>query len=98
MRRALATLALLAFATTARADDALVDARRLQAALEYEQALAIVERAITGGGADHDRLVELHVLAGTLAGGLDRAGVAEHHFARAPPLAPPTTLPPPTPP
>ena len=93
MRRALVTLALLAAATTARADDELGEARRLQGALEYEQALALVERAIAHGGADHDRVVELHVLAGTLAAGLDRASAAEDHFARALALAPAATLP-----
>jgi len=88
--RAVAIALLLAVsATTARADDdPLAQAIALEAQLQYEPALAIVERAIVQGGADHDRLVTLHMFAGKLAAGLDRPAVAEDHFARVLALAP----------
>jgi hypothetical protein len=69
-------------ASAARADE-LDDARKLQATLEYDKALAIVDAAIARGGADPQRLAELHMLAGELTAGLDRAADAEDHFARA---------------
>lgn len=91
---------MVALATTAhadgasRADDAaLGDARRLEANLEYEPALAIVEELIARGGATPAQLVERHLLAGRLAAGLDRADVAKAHFARVLALAPTTSLP-----
>src|SRR5262249_10663726 len=74
------------------ADD-LADAKKLEAALDFEGALAIVDRVIAGGGADRDKLVELHVFAARLAAGLDREPVAEDHFARALALSPSMTLP-----
>jgi len=80
-------------AIPARADDELAEARRLEAALEYEQALALVDRALAHGGAEPGRVAELHLLAGRLAAGLDRAAVAEDHFARALALRPETKLP-----
>ena len=80
-------------ALPARADDELAEARRLEAALEYEQALALVDRALAHGGAEPARVAELHLLAGRLAAGLDRAAVAEDHFARALALRPDTKLP-----
>jgi hypothetical protein len=73
--------------------DPLDDARRLEAQLEFEPALVIVEKLISDGGNDRDHLVELHLFAGKLAAGLDRRDVAEDHFARALSLAPSTTLP-----
>ena len=73
--------------------DPLDDAKRLEAQLEFEPALVIVEKLINDGGNDRDHLVELHLFAGKLAAGLDRRGVAEDHFARAISLAPSTTLP-----
>jgi hypothetical protein len=90
---AIAIVAVAAAVAPARADDALDEARRLQAALEYEQALVVVERAIDRGGNDRARYVELELLAGTLAGGLDRADAARDHFARALALRPDATLP-----
>lgn len=73
--------------------DRLDDAKRLEAQLEFEPALAIVEKLINDGGNDRAHLVELHLFAGKLAAGLDRRDVAEDHFARALSLAPATTLP-----
>ena len=90
---------LAAFAGAARADngtahDDLAEAIRLEAALEYDQALAIVERVI-GAGATTDpaRLAELHLYAGRLAAGLDRGDAARAHFAIALALSPGVALP-----
>ena len=80
-------------AQVAFADDELAEARRLEAALDYAGALALVDRALAHGGADPGRLVELHVLAGRLAAGLDRAELARGHFARALALRPELALP-----
>ena len=88
--RALAILLVLATAARARADD-LDDARKLEASLEYERALALVEGAIARGDA-HDVAV-LHFEAGKIAAGLDRALEAEDHFARALELDPSLALP-----
>ncbi|HTL36254.1 MAG TPA: hypothetical protein VL326_24145, partial [Kofleriaceae bacterium] len=52
-----------------------------------------VEKIIARGGADTQKLVELHFLAGKLAAGLDRVDVAQEHFARVLSLEPGTTLP-----
>lgn len=92
--RALAIAFVLAVtATTAHADDdPLAEAMRLEAALDYQGALTIVERTIALGSADHDQLVRMHLFAGKLAAGLDRPQVAEDHFARVLALAPTTTL------
>jgi hypothetical protein len=73
--------------------DPLDDAKRLEAQLDFEPALLIVEKLINDGGNDRAHLVELHLFAGKLAAGLDRRDVAEDHFARAISLAPSTTLP-----
>ncbi len=62
--------------------DGLDEVRRLEASLEYEQALAAVERLIASGAAKTE-LAALHFEAGKLAAGLDRAAVAQDHFARA---------------
>ncbi|MDB4958936.1 MAG: hypothetical protein JWO36_6505 [Myxococcales bacterium] len=91
--RALSFLVILAVAASAHAEDELIEAKRLQGALEYERALVIVERAIAHGGADSARTAELHLLAGQLAAGLDRAAVAEEHFAKALTLRPDAVLP-----
>lgn len=89
MRAVAIALILAVSAATARADeDAIAQAMQLEAQLQYEPALAIIERAIAQGGADHDRLVTLHLFAGRLAAGLGRATVAEDHFARMLALAP----------
>jgi hypothetical protein len=91
--RWLAIALLLVAATPARADDDLAEARRLEAALEYDKALTVVEHALARGGSDPARVAELHLLAGRLAAGLDRAAVAEDHYARALALRPDTRLP-----
>jgi tetratricopeptide (TPR) repeat protein len=83
----------LASVPAAHADDALARARQLEAALEYDQALAVIDAALARGGADPARTAELHVFAGRLAAGLDRAQVAEDHFARALAIQPATALP-----
>jgi hypothetical protein len=83
---------LLLLASIAHADR-LDEAKRLEAQLEFEPALAIVEQLITKGGNDRAQLVELHLFAGKLAAGLDRRDVAEDHFARVLSLAPSTKLP-----
>src|SRR2546425_650999 len=46
---------ILVLSTTARADE-LDDARALEAHLEYEKALALIESAIAHGNTDHHRL------------------------------------------
>ena len=81
-RLALAIVGLVATGSLARADD-LADARRYAAALDYDRAFAVVDGALRRGGNDPARVVELHLLAGELAAGLDRVAVAEDHFARA---------------
>ena len=93
MRLALAASIVIALAGAARADDDLARAHQLEAKLEYEQALALVDGVIAKGGADPARLGELHLFAGKLAAGLDRIQVAEDHFARALAVAPALALP-----
>ncbi len=68
--------------TRGHADD-LADARHYAAALDYDRALAIVDAALQRGDNDPPRVVELHLLAGELAAGLDHPDVAQDHFARA---------------
>lgn len=81
--RALAFGLILAVAGTAHADE-LDEARRLEASLDYEHALASVEAVIAAGAAKTPaRFVELHMFAGRLAAGLDRGPVAEDHYLRA---------------
>jgi hypothetical protein len=89
----LAVAATAVIAVPARADDSLAEARRREAALDYQGALTIVEGAIAAGGADPGRLAELHLFAGRLAAGLDRPDRAEGHFARVLALRPETRLP-----
>jgi len=91
--RAAVLAIVVAVARVAHADDDLAEAKRLEASLEYEKALAIVERLIAHGGAEPDALAELHLIAGRLAAGLDRMPVAEDHFARLLALLPGATLP-----
>jgi hypothetical protein len=91
--RLLVIAAIVAIAAPARADDSLEEARQLEASLEYEQGLAMVERVIARGGASPEELAELHLLAGRLAAGLDRAPSAEDHFARLLALRPDAALP-----
>lgn len=92
-------VAILLVAGLARADAPHVDdpelahAKELEAKLEYEQALTLVEKIIVEGHADRAKLVELHFLAGKLAAGLDRVEVAQEHFARVLSLEPSTSLP-----
>lgn len=90
--RIVVVVVLLLLASIARADT-LDDAKRLEAQLEFEPALVIVEKLIRDGGHDRAGLVELHLFAGKLAAGLDRRDVAEDHFARVLSLAPSTKLP-----
>lgn len=85
-------LVALVLARPALADE-LATARELEARLEYDQALALVEATLARGGADPARYVELHLLAGRLAAGLDRAQLARDHFARVLAVRPLTTLP-----
>jgi hypothetical protein len=97
MRLLAVAVILSALASVASADDTdpdVVEARRLEAALEYEPALAIVERVIAKGTASTPALLaERHLLAGKLAAGLDRPNAAKDHFARVLVLAPTTKLP-----
>ncbi|CAN5904535.1 hypothetical protein BH11MYX3_BH11MYX3_26650 [soil metagenome] len=98
MRRTLALALILASTHAARgqapACDPLAEAQRLEAALDYDKALAIVERVLAGGGAaSPDRFVELHLFAGRLAAGLERVTVAEGHYLRALAVKPDATLP-----
>jgi hypothetical protein len=89
-------IALGVSATAVHADDPgpdpLAEAIRLEASLDYDAALVIVEREIAGGGNDRDRLVTLHMFAGKLAAGLDRVDKADYHFARVVALSPTTTF------
>ena len=73
--------------------DPLDEARALEATLDYERALVIVDREIARGAARLDRLVLLELLAGRLAAGIDHPDVAQAHFARSLALAPATRLP-----
>lgn len=91
-RLAVAAAALIAQALPARADD-LDRVKQLEAQLEYDQALAVVEQLLARGGATPSACGELHWLAGRLAAGLDRSELAERHFAIALALVPTATLP-----
>jgi hypothetical protein len=93
VRIAAAAAVVLALTSRAYADDDLARAHQLEAALEYEQALTLVDSILARGGADPVRFVELHVLAGRLAAGLERPQIAEDHFARALAVQPQTALP-----
>jgi hypothetical protein len=88
--------ALVVVSTLAHADvprDAIERARELEARLAYDEALAIIEATIASGQANRARLVELHLFAGRLSAGLDRAKLAEDHFAVVLALDPARTLP-----
>ena len=85
-------LVLALLVATARADD-LDRARQLEAQLEYDQALAIVDQILARGGADPARYVELQMFGGKLAAGLDRDALAEQYFARAIAVKPDIGLP-----
>lgn len=93
--RALAIVALLGMAGIARADEPeLADALRLEANLEFDKALAIVEQLIASGHlGDRERLAELHFYAGKLAAGLEHTDTAIDHFSRALALSPQRSLP-----
>lgn len=90
--RFLVVFVVLALSRVAVADE-LSTARALEAKLEYEQALTIVDGLLAKGGADPARYVELHLLAGRLSAGLDRVDVARDHFARVLAIRPTSTLP-----
>ncbi len=82
--RALAIAVVMAMLAQRAAADSVVDeATRLQAALDYEGALAVLDRAIAAGGASIDDYAARQLLAGELAAGLDRADAARDHYARA---------------
>jgi hypothetical protein len=91
--RIVVVLALLASVAHADAPSPIERARQLEARLAYDEALVIVESAIQAGGNDTDHLVELYLMAGRLAAGLDKAKLAEEHFAIVLALRPSTTLP-----
>ena len=93
MRIALALVVLCSLAHADVPRDAIERARELEARLAYDEALAIIESAIQAGQSDRDRLVELHLIAGRLSAGLDRAKAAEDHFAVVLALDPTRTLP-----
>ncbi|MEO8702694.1 MAG: hypothetical protein ABI867_21800 [Kofleriaceae bacterium] len=88
-------LAVVVVTRAAHADPAseLARARALEAQLEYDQALAIVDQLLARGGSDPLRYVELQLLAGKLAAGLDRPQLAETHYARALAVRPELALP-----
>jgi hypothetical protein len=90
---AIVVLCVVAAARGAHADDELGRARELEATLEYEAALAIVDQLLARGDADPARVVELHLFAGKLAAGLDRRPLAEQHYAIVLALRPDTALP-----
>ncbi|MFN0250304.1 MAG: hypothetical protein ACKV2T_25725 [Kofleriaceae bacterium] len=95
MRVAL-VVAVAGIASPAFAEDVahdLAKARELEAALDYAGALRIVDTALARGGSDTFQYVELHLLGGKLAAGLDRAAEAEAHYARVLALRPNTALP-----
>ncbi len=83
---ALAALAALAAAPApARAGglaDELAEAERRKAALDWDGALAAVERGLAAGDGTPARVAWAHRLAGELAAGLGRADEAAAHFAR----------------
>ncbi len=86
-------VSLLAICPIAYADD-LDDARTAEAALDYDKALTLVERVIASGAATYPaKLVELELMAGRLAAGLDRRSQAEGHYARALAIDPAAALP-----
>lgn len=89
----LVAVVIAALASRAHADDELARAHQLETALEYDQALAIVEGVLARGGTDPARYVELQLFAGKLAAGLDRVQAAQDHFARALAVRPDATLP-----
>lgn len=72
--------------------DPLAEAIQLEARLDYEAALTIVERELARGVADRERLVTIHMFAGKLAAGLGRSDKAQDHFARVLALSPTTTF------
>jgi hypothetical protein len=88
--------AVIVVASPAFADDVahdLAEARKLEATLDYVGALRIIDQALARGGSDTFQYIELHLLGGKLAAGLDRAAEAEAHFARVLALRPDAALP-----
>ena len=76
-------MAITAIAPVAAADPVIDDATRLQTALDYEGALAVLDRALAAGGATADDYAARQLLAGALAAGLDHVDAARDHYARA---------------
>src|SRR5580693_93728 len=80
-------------AQRASADPAIDEATRLQGTLDYDGALAVLDRALAAGGASVDDYAARQLLAGELAAGLDRADAARDHYARALAVHPDARLP-----
>ena len=80
-------LLVVSLVASAHADGRVIDAttqiQKLEAALEYEQALVLADRTIALGLANPTELAKLEMLAGRLAAGLDHADAAQAHFTRA---------------
>jgi hypothetical protein len=92
--RALVTaMALVASARLAAADPVVDEATRLQTALDYEGALAVLDRALAAGGATVDEYAARQLLAGELAAGTGHDDVARDHYARALAVQPDLRLP-----
>lgn len=92
--RFVVVLALIAATSTVRAEsNELETARQLEAQLEYERALAIVDKILARGGSDPVAYAELELFAGKLAAGLERPQLAEAHFGRAIAVKPDLALP-----
>jgi tetratricopeptide (TPR) repeat protein len=87
--------ALVAVAGVAEAGgaDELAEARRRRQALDFEGALAALERAIAAGDNDAGRLADAYQLAGELAAGLGRVDEATAAFERLLVLRPDAALP-----
>ena len=86
-------MAITAIAPVAAADPVIDDATRLQTALDYEGALAVLDRALAAGGATADDYAARQLLAGALAAGLDHVDAARDHYARALAVRPDIRLP-----
>jgi hypothetical protein len=93
VRALVATIVMAVLAGVGAADPIVDEATRLQAALDYDGALAVVERALAAGGATRDDYAARQLLAGELAAGLDRGDVARDHYAHALAVQPELRLP-----
>jgi hypothetical protein len=93
VRVALVVVVIAGLVGPAHAEDWLAKAREHETALDYAGGLAIVEQGLQAGGLDAARWVELHVLGGKFAAGLERTADAEAHFAAALAIKPDVVLP-----